>query len=425
MSQAWYKYRRPSQPKPIRPRLSDRSGSWSSSEDDDDIDYYKSSIYTLPRGVPEALSFENIRFNQRRSPCTLRDFMSYLHHVEHNLENMQFYLWHEDYIQRFEALSSGDRALSPKWVPPNPSLIKALVSAQRAKRTSYVDPLGSPLHSEIQSAEEYKRIAEKAFEDAGIKLQPFTVQPFRDEIAKVIATYIAHGSPRELNLSSRERALTLHALSQSTHPSCFLPVRRPVEDALRLQSHPAFIRYTMDNCNIERKVFGYTLAAALMILSTAYAIIMTLSHYGRWYRALGLIFFFPGLLITLVGVRGVCIILFCRIHRQQLVPWDMAAGHLSGFSSDSSGLEKGHSLTSTYSDDESEGMSITSKDPAYEDTYQKIPYYLRIFASDKKVEEPVLMECQNNLVKQSSIMTVLISLAWAVLFVALPAGNKF
>lgn len=34
-------------------------------------------------------------------PCSTRDFMSYLQHVEHAAENLQFYLWYRDYATRF------------------------------------------------------------------------------------------------------------------------------------------------------------------------------------------------------------------------------------------------------------------------------------------------------------------------------------
>src|SRR3954469_11665793 len=43
--------------------------------------------------------------------------MDFLVYVEHNAENLQFYLWYKDYVRRFEALPEKDRALSPEWVP--------------------------------------------------------------------------------------------------------------------------------------------------------------------------------------------------------------------------------------------------------------------------------------------------------------------
>lgn len=43
--------------------------------------------------------------------------MDYLVYVEHNAENLQFYLWFHDYVLRWEALSDAEKALSPEWFP--------------------------------------------------------------------------------------------------------------------------------------------------------------------------------------------------------------------------------------------------------------------------------------------------------------------
>lgn len=69
-----------------------------------------------------------------------------------------------------------------------------------------------------------------------------TIQPFREEIDRVIATYVVDGAPRQLNLSARERKQLLIALSHTTHPTAFRQVAWSVESTLRLQAHPNFIR---------------------------------------------------------------------------------------------------------------------------------------------------------------------------------------
>jgi hypothetical protein len=43
--------------------------------------------------------------------------MDYLVYVEHNAENLQFYLWYKDYEKRFNALSENEKALSPEFFP--------------------------------------------------------------------------------------------------------------------------------------------------------------------------------------------------------------------------------------------------------------------------------------------------------------------
>lgn len=42
--------------------------------------------------------------------------MDYLVYVEMNAENLQFYLWYQDYVRRWEnEVSANDKALSPEW----------------------------------------------------------------------------------------------------------------------------------------------------------------------------------------------------------------------------------------------------------------------------------------------------------------------
>jgi len=50
-------------------------------------------------------------------PCSLNDFMDYLVYVEHQAEDLQFYLWYSNYIPRWKALSSRQKGLSPAWEP--------------------------------------------------------------------------------------------------------------------------------------------------------------------------------------------------------------------------------------------------------------------------------------------------------------------
>lgn len=41
--------------------------------------------------------------------------MNYLIYVERSAENLQFYLWHKDYTNRFASLPQSDLVLSPEW----------------------------------------------------------------------------------------------------------------------------------------------------------------------------------------------------------------------------------------------------------------------------------------------------------------------
>jgi len=65
-------------------------------------------VLSYPFLVAELLIIEH-------QPCTTRDFMNYSKYIEYSAENLQFYLWHRDYCQRFEGLSACEQALSPEW----------------------------------------------------------------------------------------------------------------------------------------------------------------------------------------------------------------------------------------------------------------------------------------------------------------------
>lgn len=46
---------------------------------------------------------------------TVRDFMNYLIYIEHAAENLQFYMWFQDYSKRFHSAATTDTALAMEW----------------------------------------------------------------------------------------------------------------------------------------------------------------------------------------------------------------------------------------------------------------------------------------------------------------------
>jgi hypothetical protein len=41
--------------------------------------------------------------------------MNYLIYVERSAENLQFFLWHRDYVKRFHTAGTSDLTLAPEW----------------------------------------------------------------------------------------------------------------------------------------------------------------------------------------------------------------------------------------------------------------------------------------------------------------------
>lgn len=55
------------------------------------------------------------KFLTHNQPLTIRDFMNYLIYIEHSAENLQFFLWYQDYLTRFQSATTSDLVLAPEW----------------------------------------------------------------------------------------------------------------------------------------------------------------------------------------------------------------------------------------------------------------------------------------------------------------------
>lgn len=135
-----------------------------------------------------------------------------------------------------------------------------------------------------------------------------TIQPFREEITRIIAIYVADGSPRQLNLSAKERAALLHALNNTTHPSAFAKVASTVEWSLRHQAHPNFIRWSICNGNRPRVIFARGLGIGGIVAGIIAGILITLSGAGRGWRVLSAAGFLIGISTLIAAWKGMCVV---------------------------------------------------------------------------------------------------------------------
>lgn len=157
-------------------------------------------------------------------------------------------------------------------------------------------------------------------------------QPFRDEITRVTQHYISTDGPRQLNLTHADRTICLEAASHTTHPSALLPAFAAVEDVLRNQSHPNFIRWSVSNCNQPRVVFVRWLSTSLILLGfivDALLIIFS-SPSGKGtlipapVRLVASPLWWMGLSLLIASKDGICIILHWN-YKRNLRPWEMFA----------------------------------------------------------------------------------------------------
>jgi hypothetical protein len=56
--------------------------------------------------------------------------MNYLRYKEFSAENLQFYLWHQGYVERFNKAPESDRALSPEWTREKEEEVAALLQKE-------------------------------------------------------------------------------------------------------------------------------------------------------------------------------------------------------------------------------------------------------------------------------------------------------
>ncbi|KAL6152913.1 hypothetical protein ACJQWK_11434 [Exserohilum turcicum] len=413
----------------------------------------KSGRSAMSNGIPEALSFDTIVAGGACPPCTVRDFMNFLKYIELSAENLQFFLWYRDYAKRFEALPESEKVLSPEWtgdpqMPEKTSPLPYSADAARAlKGTDFAiegrvvesdkgsnDPFHTPprtpssignrpgqsfdssYESMNASRIDHTERADGAFENAGLKWKPLSVQPYREEISRIISIYIANNGPRQLNLSSRETSSLMHALQHTTHPSAFAEVITSVEWTLRCQAHPNFIRWTICNGNRPRVVFARGLGVAGIVAGLVAAIILTLSSAGRAWRVLSFIGFFIGISTLIAAWKGMCVVLH-GMHHRHVRPWEL-------FTSD----DEPHDFDTkadSFASMDSQASRNSYEDEPWVARYEKRNLIRKVFDREVWIQEPALRQIQDTIFIQAILGALVLSGVAVGIFCATPKGNLF
>ncbi|KAF2172352.1 hypothetical protein M409DRAFT_63068 [Zasmidium cellare ATCC 36951] len=412
----------------------------------------------MSSGIPDALSFDRIISGGTCPPVTVREFMNYLKYIEYSAENLQFFLWYRDYSSRWDSLPASDKALAPEWsasaadadiygaspvrpkrVPPQiAEVLKNTDFADAPKVTvDRADPFNTPPKAESfddkrdlasdygssvgddktllsSTASSHRVVTEQAFDDAGMKWKPFSNQPYRDEISRIISIYIAEGSPRELNLSSRERQSVLHALQHTTHPTAFRTIITTVEYSLRRQAHPNFIRWTICNGNRPRVIFARGLGVSLILFGFLADLLITLSHAGRGWRVLPIVGWFVGIATLVAAWKGMCVVLH-GLHHRHLRPWELFSD-----SSEEAADEKGMSVDSFLS-----GTRNSFEEEPWVPRYKKRNIIRKVFDREIWIQEPALRQIQDTIFLQSVLASFVVSCVVVGIFCAVPHGNLY
>ncbi|KAK6532585.1 hypothetical protein TWF281_006768 [Arthrobotrys megalospora] len=355
-------------------------------------------------GIPESLSLDRILQNETASPCSISDLLNYLRFIEHSPEHLEFYLWHEDYTKRFDALSAEEKARSPTWTFTKGGIpASGYGSAVSTLRSDSTGSRGS-------SFDDKDNLSTYNSKKPSLVSEEFSSQPFRAEISRIIARYIAPGGARELNISSRDREATMQALSYTTHPSAVMNLKVDCDNYLRHQSHPNFIRWVIANCTSPRMNFAYSLGSGLLILAILVSLFLTLSSAPRAWRLFGALLWGIGMIILVCAWKGICLVLMAMGHRRLLEPWEIKCDDIE--------------------DDQS--MATSSFDDILPDSWDDAPWAQRdkkkawlskVFGETVPVEDGHVRWLQDVILLQSAGLAILGTIPFIAIFMTVPKGH--
>ncbi|KAI4196272.1 MAG: hypothetical protein LQ350_006643 [Teloschistes chrysophthalmus] len=384
------------------------------------------------------------------------DFIDYLAYVTNDAERLQFYLWLVDYHQRFRNAPTEEIALSPKWnfddphssprnsgnsgfsnVPCSDKTLSVLgindfdaIEEEDISNASLLEDRPSPYTAALGTLKFSELPLNEAKPVEGSNRRSASTQPFRVEINRIITHYIAPGSPRELNLSHKDRAAVLHALRRTTHPSAFLPIKKVLDMTLRNESHPNFIRWSICNGNKPWTIFLRTFAVCNIAIGFAIAILLTLSRASRWYRILAALEWWFGITNLIAAYQGLCVLLLRR-HTREVRPWEIdEQGRRYGGSDEEVGLRHSKIL---YEQTKSRwpvkmelfGPPNTWDHKNWMDRYGVKSTLKKTFEKEVPTQEHGLHFMQNKIVRQAEAWALIITIPLTIFFTALPKGNLY
>ncbi|GAB5585270.1 hypothetical protein Unana1_00170 [Umbelopsis nana] len=259
---------------------------------------------------------------------------------EHSLENLDFYLWYQDYKRRWDELPLTTKLQSP---PPQekPSYVGYALSGTGKRHQSATELGDSGLMVHQGAAYPNETIEDTAAKlstssfgrdykhDSSSMLTASTyatgyemttvpspesyyqgtnpdTQPFRQEVELVLKTFFAQSSDKELNIEGYLRQYVLHNSKYTTNPEVFEPVRDKVYETIERSSLRNFVNYALQNVNHNGVILRWSLAALCAVCVVVLLIVTFVLHVSRWYRVIILPLMVLLIVCGISAKRGVC-----------------------------------------------------------------------------------------------------------------------
>ena len=364
----------------------------------------------------------------------------------------------EDHAVSFSAVGASNPFVTP---PPtshqnnsseivNSSQSQVAVSMPWDSATTAASPGGASLQTNGSDPSNTSRetaytVAREAFANVGLSQPcmcllsptlnhethqpPVTIQPYRQEMDRIIKSYIADNAPRQLNISSRQRRTILKALEATTHPSAFQHVAQEIENTLRQQLHPNFIRWSIYNGNRPRVIFACVLGIITILLGVLLELLLTLSRLSRGYRAFGAIPLFIGVATFNAAARGMCVVLH-GFHHRHLRQWELFSDEEEEEGQNNKNSKEDAASTDSHHMRLRESVESTLSSNSYEDhpwiaRYKKRNLIRKVFDREVWVQEPALRQIQDMVFLQSLLVAFVSAGILTAIFVAVPDGNFF
>jgi hypothetical protein len=266
-------------------------------------------------------------------------------------------VWYQAYRKRFFSLPADVQALSPgktaaefnfNEAPDPSSLGQQLFGTQSFGQASiqtttsddgtayHDDPLRSQPYSPLTPdtggvTRPLVRASQPARNPCGATSSDLCAQqPFRDECERIVATFFAPNTRKELSLDSDIRDTVLRRLLKNTHPDVFLPAYEAVFYQLQTNSLPRFLTaasaVTCRPNQLGYVIWGSSWTVITLILFAATVACSPWDDFrSRAYRLVTVLPACIGVSFVYAAYRGYCLNISGRRGRMQLRSWELEA----------------------------------------------------------------------------------------------------